>query len=293
MPRLIILGCGALGRRVSRLALDAGWTVDALVRSPGGVANLHGLGLRTVVAADIAGTGWHGDLDPTGALVLGCVAPGAPDIDTYRHTYAGGAASIAHWLHGRNAAGLLWTSSTSVYGATDGSWADESSPVLTDSPAEAALLAAESILLAPDGDWPVACVLRCAALHDPVERPLRMVPHILAGRPMPGRPDTFLNLLHLDDAAAAHWLCLQAMCRHDAIPARSRFNLSDGTPATRATLASALATRLGRPCPPFDNTPASRRSQLPDGSLKNRRIDTSAFRATFNWTPAHPGPLAP
>ncbi|MEO2092124.1 MAG: sugar nucleotide-binding protein, partial [Gemmataceae bacterium] len=89
---------------------------------------------------------------------------------------------------------LLYISSTSVYGQTDGAWIDETSPTEPLEESGRVILEAEQTLrqFRPD-----AVVLRFAGIYGP-GRVLRKA-SLLKGEPVPGDPDRFINLIHVDD----------------------------------------------------------------------------------------------
>lgn len=75
---------------------------------------------------------------------------------------------------------------------------------------------------------------------------------IAAGRPLPGDPAGWLNLVRAEDAAAA----LGAAAR--AVDENGVYLISDGTPVRRGDYYAWLAQLLGRPLPAFDPADARR-----------------------------------
>src|SRR6188768_3103242 len=122
----VIAGCGFVGRAVARMLHANGWSVVGLTSSHESLAQFAGEPFR-VVACDIA------DEAAVGALFAG---PGAPDlvihcassrrggVEEYRRVYLTGAQVLVRTLSARQ---LIFTSSTSVYGQTDGEWVTEES----------------------------------------------------------------------------------------------------------------------------------------------------------------------
>jgi nucleoside-diphosphate-sugar epimerase len=86
---------------------------------------------------------------------------------------------------------------------------------------------------------------------------------IAAGAAIPGSPDAYLNLLHVDDAASA----VLAAADHDSTSGEI-FLVSDGHPITRREYVEALAARQGIVAPPLDGT----------GGLGKRVRNTRALR---------------
>src|SRR5688572_9348629 len=69
----------------------------------------------------------------------------------------------------------------------------------------------------------------------------------IAGRPIAGSPDAYLNLIHVEDAAAA----VVAAAASGPLTGRTHV-VSDGHPPTRAEYAGWLATQLIVPRPVFE-----------------------------------------
>ncbi len=64
LPRVVILGCGYLGRALAERAVARGWTVEALTRNVDQAFRLRGeLGIGAV-ESDLASDAWHGRLNP-------------------------------------------------------------------------------------------------------------------------------------------------------------------------------------------------------------------------------------
>lgn len=70
---------------------------------------------------------------------------------------------------------------------------------------------------------------------------------LTAGRPIAGSPDAYLNLIHVEDAAAA----VMAAAASGPVTART-YAVPDGHPPTRGEYAGWLATQLGVPQPVFE-----------------------------------------
>src|SRR5687767_117549 len=125
MPRVLIAGCGFVGLAAAGLFHESGWEVFGCTHSPESAARLAGRGFP-VLASDLsarialsAHPEWCG-LD----AVIHCASSGRGGAEAYRRVYLGGACNLAEILQPRL---LLFTSSTSVYAQTDGSWVTEES----------------------------------------------------------------------------------------------------------------------------------------------------------------------
>lgn len=286
--RLIILGCGYIGRALAEAALRAGWTVEALTRSEASAARLRSeLGLRAV-SGDLADAEWHALLDSRGAWVVDCVSSGGGGIDGYRQAYLEGAESVREWLRRRpGVRGLLYTGSTSVYPQSGGDWVDDDAPTTASTPLNEILLQTESVWrkIAAEGLAPRVAILRLAGIYGPGRH--HLIDRLRTGETVfPGPGDYYLNLIHRDDAAAA----LLALASSEQWSGLRVLNGADGNPATKAEIAAWTAARLGLPPPEFRPEapdPRMRRRLLSDGLPPNRRIRATILRSEFGWSPRY------
>jgi nucleoside-diphosphate-sugar epimerase len=257
----LIIGCGYLGRRVAKRWLAQGHTVHALTRSKN--AELKALGIQPI----------RGDvrelLDafvlPPAETVLYAVAPDRNEDQTPADVWIMGlihmTTGIAEWQkHPR----LIFISSTSVYGQTDGEEVDECSVTDPQEEAGQALVRAEDFL---HREWPDAVILRFAAIYGP-GRLLRSKA-IQAGEPIVADPEKWLNLVHVEDGADA----ILATEAH-AEPGRI-YNICDGEPVRRRDFYSRMAEELRAP-PPRYVLPSP--EALPPHETANRRVSNQRMR---------------
>jgi nucleoside-diphosphate-sugar epimerase len=135
---------------------------------------------------------------------------------------------------------IVYVSSTGVYGQQDGGEVDESSPTEPAEESGQVVRAVEQVLAER---LPGAVILRFAGIYGP-ERVIRRAA-VAAGEPITGDPDKWLNLIHVDDGAAA---VLAAEAR--AQPGRV-YNVCDDQPVRRRDFYTRLAELLGAPEPRF------------------------------------------
>lgn len=234
----VIFGCGYLGSRVAARWVAAGRTVVAVTRGRAG--ELAATGLKPVVA------------DVTDRAALAAV----PRASTL--LYAVGLDRRAgHSMRGVTVDGLravletvppperlLYISSTSVFGQTSGEWVDETSP--TDPVEESGKVAldAERVLREL---CPSAVVLRFAGLYGP-GRVLRKAA-LLAGEPLVGDAEKWLNLIHVEDGADA------VLAAEAKAASGSTYLISDGIPVTRRAFYTRSAEQLGGPPAAFEHRP--------------------------------------
>ena len=251
----LIIGCGYLGCRVAKRWLAQGHTVHALTR--GREAEMEALGIQPI-RGDVRELLDVIALPPAGT-VLYAVAPGRDEGQTPDDVWLGGLGNvlgaIADWRHRPR---LIFVSSTSVFGQTDGEEVDESSPTQPREEAGRALLRAEGFL---SREWPEAIILRFAAIYGP-GRLLRSKA-IQAGESIVADPEKWLNLIHVEDGANAV-LAAEALGK----PGRA-YNICDGQPVRRRDFYARMAELLHAPSPRF--IPPSP-DALPPHESANRRI---------------------
>lgn len=247
MARLII-GCGFLGKAVARLWVAQGLKTFATSRKIDRFDELRRLHVEPVLWDVIQCAGAR---LPQCETVLYCVGFDRSAGAAMRTVYVDGLAQTIEQL----AAGtkLVYASSTGVYGDFGGEWVDESSPAEPMDEAGRACLAAEAKLTK------IACsrsltmvILRFAGLYGPGRLP--GIEALRRGQPIAGNPDAFLNLIHVEDAAA-----VVAAASSQRTP-NDMYLVSDGAPPTRKEFYAYLAGRLATPPAVFTND-ANRRAR--------------------------------
>jgi nucleoside-diphosphate-sugar epimerase len=157
---------------------------------------------------------------------------------------------------------FVQVSSTSVYAQTDGSWVRETDPTEPTEESGRVVLEAEQTLQIRRPD---AMILRFAGIYGPGRRIGETA--LKAARPIPGDPDKWLNLIHVQDGAAA---VVAALDRGHGL-----LNIADGQPVQRRDYYAFLATLLGAAKPVF----------TPTGDPVNRRIDAQRMRQELGLVP--------
>ena len=156
---------------------------------------------------------------------------------------------------------------------------DEESPADPASEGGAANLAAEGVVREGFADRPgTAVILRPGGIYGP-GRVMRSAAQVRAGEPVRGHADAWLNLVHVEDLAAAVRLAADA-------PAPSGLYLvTDDRPLTRRDYYTLLADRLGGPPPTF--TGEGGRVGGLGKRCRNRRL-----KEELGWAPRFPDAAA-
>ena len=239
--RTLIIGCGYVGRRVATAWQERGHEVLALTRSPDRAHEFRQLGWEPVIG-DVTTPGILAALAPVD-LVLYAVGLDRTAGKSQREVYVDGLANVLDALHGR-AGKWLYISSTSVYGQDDGSWVDEDSPCEPKTPNGEVCLEAERLLRSR---VPEAVILRLSGIYGP-GRLIARVDGLKTGQPLTGRPEAWLNLIHVDDVTTA------VLAAGERAAAGSTWLVTDDCPIRRQQFYETLCRLIGAPAPSFAPT---------------------------------------
>jgi len=136
---------------------------------------------------------------------------------------------------------VCYISTTGVYHQRDGSWVDERSPTRPGREVARVHLQAEELLwrLRPESPW---TILRLAGIYGPGRVP--RVGDVIGGRPIAASPSSFLNLIHVEDAARAV-MAAWARSKHRL------YLLGDDHPVVRGEFYREIARRCSASPPRF------------------------------------------
>lgn len=169
--------------------------------------------------------------------VVVTLTPAAHTDEAYRQAYVATLESLLPVWRAQPPGLVLWASSTGVYGQSDGSWVDETSPAEPSSFSGRRLLEAEALL--QSSGLPVS-VLRCAGIYGPGRDFL-----IRQVRERKGGSSDYTNRIHAEDCAGfiAHLLNRH----HQGLPVEPLYLACDSEPATGEDVRRWLAGQLGIP----------------------------------------------
>lgn len=264
----LIFGCGYLGERVARRWRDAAEDVAIVTRSRKRAAAFEYEGYSAIVA-DVMEPETLGEL-PSAESVLYAVgfdrSAGASICDIY----AGGVKNVLAALPS-DTGRFIYISTTGVYGNASGDWIDEQTPPDPQRDGGRASLAAERVLAShPIGANSI--ILRLAGIYGPGRVPFLDL--LKAGEPIPAATEGHLNLIHVDDAAAAV-VAADRLPHFDDGP--RIYCVSDGHPVQRGEYYREVARRIGAPEPRFvapdPHSPRAARA-AGDRRVRNERMLT-------------------
>ena len=268
----LVVGCGYLGTRVAARWLATGDRVVAVTRRRERADELARLGLEPLVA-DVTDPDFPAAGLPDAATVFWGVGFDRSSGTTHRDVHVLGLARLLAALPGSPR--VILSSSTGVWGDEDGRVVREDTPAHPTREAGRVLLEAEAVLRAHLKGPGVA--LRFAGLYGPGRLP--RIADLRAGTPIAADPDSWLNLIHVDDAAEVVRVVAAA-----AAPG-PLYVVSDGRPVRRRDLYGTLATLTGSPAPRFD-------AVAPRSRGADKRVDPARLFADLPIRLAHPDPLA-
>lgn len=267
MARVFIAGCGFVGLATARLFHARGWEVLAGTHTPESAAQLadEPFPALAVDIADATALAARPELRRLDA-VIHCASSGRGGADAYRRVYLQGAQNLAAALAPKR---LVFTSSTSVYIQTDGSWVTEMSEALPDRETGRVLREAEDAVLAAGGS-----VARLAGIYGPARSVL--LKKFLSGEAIiEGDGGRWINQIHRDDAAAALLTLVES-------GVAGIFNVADDAPMTQRTVYEWLADHFQKPLPPSGPIPTDRKR-----GWTSKRVSNAKLRA-LGWAPQHP-----
>jgi nucleoside-diphosphate-sugar epimerase len=260
----LVVGCGYLGERVALAWLSRGDRVLAVTRRTARAAELARLGIEPLVA-DVTDTAIDWSI---------LAAAGAPATALWSVGFDRAAGRTYEEVHVTGLGRLLDTlpagcrpilsSSTGVWGDEGGRVVDEHTPPNPSREAGRVLVAAEDLLRGHPRGPGVA--LRFAGLYGPGRLP--RIDDLRAGRTLTADPDTWLNMIHVDDAARA------VVAVADAAAPAPLYVVSDGRPVRRRDWYGRLASLINAPPPAWSNDPAAAPAR---GQFADKRVDPSRF----------------
>ena len=259
--RLLIVGCGYLGIRVAKASLSAGHVVWATTRRPSRAKQLAAAGLRPLLLD------WNDrrtlqGLPRVDRIVVSVSYDARSGISRYESQVGGLARLLAVVPQQTN---ICYISTTGVYHQTGGIWVDETSTTRPSREGGKVHLWAEQLLHRYRPDSP-GTILRLAGIYGPGRVP--RAADVIAGKPIHSPEQGFLNLIHVEDAAAAVDASWESATER-------LYVVADDRPVLRGDFYREIARQCDSPQPTFatapPDAPVSMRSES-DKRVWNRRM---------------------
>lgn len=233
MARILIVGYGDIGIRLGGLLAQKGHEVVGLRRNPPKDG-----GQIPYFSADVTSVQSLSRLEGDFEHIFFAVAPDHRDEAHYREIYEIGLQHLfARFIKQTPRPHWIFVSSTAVYGVTDGTWIDESSPISPSSMAGALLHEAEKRVWADDAKH---IVVRFSGIYGPGrERLLRIARD---RTPVQNDPPYYTNRIHQDDCAAVLTFLFEK--QRAGVNLASCYLASDDKPAPMMEVVSWLAGHI-------------------------------------------------
>lgn len=258
----LIVGCGYLGKRVASRWLAQGQAVFGTTRGENRAAELRKVGVEPV-QCDVLDPASLQAM-PAAQTVLYCVGLDRSAGNSMREVYVNGLANFLRQCKtwDRLPESFIYVSSTGVYGQCRGEEVDETAA--TEPLEDSGRVVLEAEALVREARLAGTTILRFAGIYGP-GRVIRQQA-VAAGEVLVGDPDKWLNLIHVDDGAAAI-LAAEAHGRGKGV---GLYNVSDGHPVRRRDHYLRLAQLLDAPEPRMELPEPGQ--PLPPHERANRRI---------------------
>ncbi|MDX1679913.1 MAG: sugar nucleotide-binding protein [Akkermansiaceae bacterium] len=253
--KLLLLGHGYLGEAVVSRFRDAGWEVQPVSKSGDGEA----------MACDVSDAAAVQAL-PDADAVVHCAASGrGGGAEAYQKVYVDGCRHLADRYPDQP---LLFTSSSSVYGQTDGSVVTEESPTEPNRETGELLLAAEAVVRENGG-----VVARLSGIYGP-GRSVILKKFLNGDAVIEEDGRRYLNQIHRDDAAEAVFKLIDS-------GAMGIFNVCDSQPLTQKQCYEALSEHFDRPLPPTGPRDLQRKRGWTHKQVSNAKLLKTGWKPRF------------
>ncbi|HEV2438407.1 MAG TPA: SDR family oxidoreductase [Verrucomicrobiae bacterium] len=265
--KCLIVGCGYVGLPLGAELVRLGHEVFGLRRHAAAEGELKAAGIVPLIA-DITRLETLAKLPNQFDWVVNCVASRGGSVEDYRQIYLQGTRHLIEWLSARPPGKFVYTSSTSVYGQTDGSLVKETSATEPMADTAKVLLETEKLLLAAMADRKVpAVILRVAGIYGP-ERGHWFKQFLRNEARMEGEGARFLNMIHRDDVIG----CIIAALKNGR--AGEIYNAVDDEPVSQVNFFQWLAEELGKDLPPTgpENFDENRKRGVTNKRVSNRKL---------------------
>ncbi len=263
--QLLIIGCGAIGRRLADQLDPQAYQITGLKRSA--TVDLPNLQYRQCdvtnpqALASVVAEGFD--------VIVISMTPSERSDAGYQRAYVD---SCRHLVDTLKAQGLrprllVFVSSTGVYAQDDGSWVDETSPTEPESFSGKRLLEAEQIIQESGYGH---LILRFSGIYGPGRN--RLIEQVKQQRA--ANSPHYTNRIHADDCAGvlAHLINLQ---KHQTLP--SIFLATDSAPTPMFDVVSWIAEQLGIQ----DFLAADAANERGNKRISNRRLLDSGYQLRY------------
>lgn len=276
--RVLIIGCGYVGLALGEELVRLGHQVFGVRRTADANAELEAKGI-VPLAADITRPEELARLPGPFDWAVNCVSSTKGGPEVYRQVYLDGTRNLLRWLPEVGVKKYIHTSSSSVYGQTDGSLVKESSSTYPASETSKILVEAEKLLLqaAAAQKFPVV-ILRVAGIYGP-ERGHLFLQYLRNEARIQGKGERLINMVHRDDVVGAMVTALKSGKLGEI------YNIVDDEPVPQIHFFRWLSETLGKYMPPYatEEENAARKRGFTQKKVSNRKA-----RMEMGWQLRYP-----
>lgn len=255
MKRVLIVGCGYIGKALAQSYLEQGATVWALQRHPVALAGLQNILADISQPLEVA--------LPAVDTIFYLVSADSPTPAAYQRAYVKGLTHLLQGLDKSLAPKIIYVSSTAVYAQQSGEWVDEASPTQPGHFSGQVLLEAENLL------WTHSAmhqVVRLGGIYGPGRD--KIIREVLQQSAQRVGRSIYTNRIHQQD-------CVGVLQHLEKIQTKLPLALAvDNEPVLYDEMLDWLASALGRPVPAIGN-------EIPERLLRsNKRCSNKLLRST-------------
>jgi len=265
--RVLIVGCGYVGLPLGAELVRLGHEVFGIRRSAENEPALAAAGIKPLYA-DISKIEELQKLPNAFDWVVNTVSSSKGGVEEYKQVYLDGTRNLIEWLAPAPPKKFVYTSSTSVYGQTDGSVVKESSPTEPANDTGKILVETEKLLLDAAREKKIpAVILRVAGIYGP-ERGHLFLQYLKDAAKIPGRGERIINMIHRADLIGAIIAALKSG------RAGEIYNAVDDEPVPQIHFFRWLSETLGKNMPPFvaESELLERKRGATNKKVSNRKL---------------------
>jgi nucleoside-diphosphate-sugar epimerase len=262
--RALIVGCGYVGLPLGIELVRRGHEVFGLRRHASPELEQHGIKPLTLdITEREAVLKINGPFD----WVVNAVSSTRGGVEDYRAVYLEATRHLIDLFTRFPIRRYVYTSSTSVYAQTDGSWVTEESPTEPQSETSRVLVKTEQRVLAATlaSNFP-AIILRVAGIYGPDRG--HLFQQFLRGEArLTGDGSRLINMIHRDDVVTAIMAALEF-----GVPGKI-YNVADDEPVTQREFFTWLSDELAMPmAPSAAQQEISRKRGVTNKRVSNRKL---------------------
>lgn len=265
--RVLIIGCGYVGIPLGQELVRLGHEVFGARRSADALEILKAAGIHPLVV-DICKREELETLPRDFDWVINTVSSNKGGATEYQDVYFNGTRNLIEFFASNPPKQFVYTSSTSVYGQTDGSLVKESSPAEPMGETSQILVQTENLLLDAARQKKIpAITLRVAGIYGP-DRGHLFLQYLRNEARISGKGERLINMIHRDDVVGAIIAALKSG-RPGEI-----YNAVDDEPVAQIHFFRWLSETLGKNMPPFatEAEDAARKRGLTQKKVSNRKL---------------------